>query len=505
MGVIQRQGIKDSIVAYIGVALGAVNVLWIYPYFLKKVELGLFNFLVSGGMLLSMFVGLGANELATRYFPRFRDESGNHHGFLSLLLTLPLAGWGLLALLAAVFWKPLQHYLAQQDPLIQQYGCLVLPLALMLSLMGILAAYTKNFLRIVAPTALENLLVKVCTALVSALLFYGVLTLTGFAASFVGIYALVVLGMVGYLMYLGQWRLGFDWQFLDKPLLRDMGRFAGFSMLGAMSAGFLTWIDRVMIGLLVEKNALESVGIFSIVAYMGNVIDVPRRSLEKIAAPITADALQRQDLAHVALLYRKSSINQLIAGIFLFLIIWLNLDDLFRIMPNGAGYASGKHIVLILGAASLITMGSGINHPILAYSPYYQLNFYLLLVLAGLNVVFNYLFIRTLGLGITGAALATLASISIYSAAKIVLVWRKLGLQPFTKATLGALLAGAGLGLLFHLLWPGGAGNPYLMTVLRSGALAAFFAALVLGLRLSADLNALWRSAWARVSELLRR
>ena len=42
MGVIQRQGIKDSIVMYFSVAIGAVNALFIYPAYLTDAELGLF-------------------------------------------------------------------------------------------------------------------------------------------------------------------------------------------------------------------------------------------------------------------------------------------------------------------------------------------------------------------------------------------------------------------------------------------------------------------------------
>jgi hypothetical protein len=40
MGVIKRQGIKNTIAVYIGLAIGFLNLIVIQPYFLSKEELG---------------------------------------------------------------------------------------------------------------------------------------------------------------------------------------------------------------------------------------------------------------------------------------------------------------------------------------------------------------------------------------------------------------------------------------------------------------------------------
>ena len=41
MGIIIRQGIQTSIISYAGVAIGAFNVLWLFPKFLGAGEIGL--------------------------------------------------------------------------------------------------------------------------------------------------------------------------------------------------------------------------------------------------------------------------------------------------------------------------------------------------------------------------------------------------------------------------------------------------------------------------------
>lgn len=491
MGIIQRQGIKDSIVTYAGVLLGAVNVLFVYPYFLKIEELGLFNFLISGGMILSLFIAMGANDLVTRYFPVFRSDDRRHNGFLLLMLAIPTAGFLLVLGLTAALHKPLLIFLENKDPLIQQYGYWIFPLAFFLGLNYVLINYAKNFLRIVIPTFIENPFVKVCTAILSVLLFYSWLSLTGFIAAIVLTYAAVSLGVALYIAYLGQWSFQMPQRAVFRPgLVREMSSFAFYSMLGGFSAGFLTWLDRLMISFLMEENALKSVGIFSVVAYIGMVIDVPRRSLEKISAPVVADAFQRNDLAHVAMLYRKASITQFIAGTFLFLLIWLNIDDVFAIMPNGERFAGGKIIVLILGMTALIGMVTGINHIILTFSKYYRINFYLLLCLAALNVVLNYLLIRTAGLGIIGAALATLISMFIFHLSKFWIIYRKLGMQPLSRATLYVFLLG--IGVFLALNWLPAMLHPLFDMAVKSLAVTVLFVGPVLHWRLSPDLNDLW-------------
>jgi hypothetical protein len=59
MGVIKRQGIKNTIATYIGFVIGFVNLIIIQPNFLSKEELGLTRVLYSFALLVAMFVPMG--------------------------------------------------------------------------------------------------------------------------------------------------------------------------------------------------------------------------------------------------------------------------------------------------------------------------------------------------------------------------------------------------------------------------------------------------------------
>ncbi|MFN0188688.1 MAG: oligosaccharide flippase family protein, partial [Bacteroidia bacterium] len=97
MGVIKRQGIKNTIATYIGFIVGFVNLIVIQPNFLTKEELGLTRVLYSFALLVAMFVPLGIGNATTRFFPRFKNIENRHHGFFGFMLLFPLLGFVLAA------------------------------------------------------------------------------------------------------------------------------------------------------------------------------------------------------------------------------------------------------------------------------------------------------------------------------------------------------------------------------------------------------------------------
>ncbi|MFM7217522.1 MAG: polysaccharide biosynthesis protein, partial [Bacteroidota bacterium] len=93
MGVIKRQGIKNTISGYLGILMGFVNLIIIQPHFLTKEELGLTRILYSFSVLVAMFVPLGIGNATVKYFPLFRDAQRKHHGYFGFMLLFPLIGF----------------------------------------------------------------------------------------------------------------------------------------------------------------------------------------------------------------------------------------------------------------------------------------------------------------------------------------------------------------------------------------------------------------------------
>lgn len=506
MGIIRNQGIKDSIISYLGVVIGAVNVLFIYPAFLTTEQLGLFQFLVSNAVVLSPIILLGASNLTIRYFPHFRDEHHNHRGLMSLLLLLPLAGallllglgWLGLALspILAQRFPEYQLFVDTRDPLIYRYLPYMIPLTLCMAYGMLLLNQSKNFLRFVIPSFLENLFIKIGSAIISVLLFYQIYQLHGFVIALLVLYGMGMIGQALYLAYWGEFKLQRLTYKPDKALLREMGVYGLYSILGSMGATMMMWLDKLMIPMLIDQKGMAALGIYTPMAYIGMVIDVPKRSLEKITAPLIVKAFNENDLGKIAELYHKTSLNQLLIGLLFFLGIWLNIDDVLRIMPNGSLYTSARLVVLYLGLSALIDMLTGNNSQIILYSSYFKVNLYILLVLVALNVVFNYLFVRVLGQNITGAALATLCAVGLFNVSKLLFIWRIWRMHPFSWTMLYAIGLAALVYLMVSLLpFPT---HPWLGILVRSALITLSYCWLVWRFKLSEDVNDLLDVMWQK-------
>ena len=212
---------------------------------------------------------------------------------------------------------------------------------------------------------------------------------------------------------------------------------AGYGLYGILGSLGSRLAERIDILMLATLSTLDNTGIYVIPLFISNVIDIPRKAIARITSPVVAEKWKDNKIAEIEDLYKKTSLNQLIVGLWVLLGIWLSIDDLFSIIPRGETYALGKYVVLILGTARVIDMMTGVNSEIIGYSKYFKFNFYMILCLAVFNVGINYILIPKFDYN--GAALATLASMTIFNLMKFIVLKWKLNMQPFTWQTFGVL------------------------------------------------------------------
>ena len=130
----------------------------------------------------------------------------------------------------------------------------------------------------------------------------------------------------------------------------------------------------------------------------------------------------------------------MIVGGFLLTCVWINIDDLFLLIPNSEVYVEGKYVVLFIGMAVLFDMATGVNNEIILMSDFYKWNMFIMFFLIAVGIINNLILIPIYG--ITGAAMATAISIFLFNVVKYIIVYAKLGIQPFRKKTITALLVG---------------------------------------------------------------
>ena len=88
MGVIRNQSIKNSASFYIGMTIGAVNTILIYPNVFndQPEHWGLLSILVAYATLIGTFSSLGIPKTFIRFFPAIIEKGQLY--FLSLIIPL---------------------------------------------------------------------------------------------------------------------------------------------------------------------------------------------------------------------------------------------------------------------------------------------------------------------------------------------------------------------------------------------------------------------------------
>ena len=182
--------------------------------------------------------------------------------------------------------------------------------------------------------------------------------------------------------------------------------------------------------------------------YIATVIIVPSRAMHQITYPLTAELMNLGNQSELEKLYQKSSLTLFIASGILFVLIILNLNDLYLMLPEN--YRNGFTIVFLIGLAKVMDSILGNINSILYNSDYYKTVLVFGVCLAALTILLNYLLIPKLGL--EGAALASFVSIFIFNLVKLVFVKMKFGIMPFTSATFKVFATLVLLAVLFDLV-----------------------------------------------------
>lgn len=441
MGVIQRQGIKNAITSYIGIALGFLNLLVIQPYFLSAEEIGLTRLLFSVASLLAMFMPLGIQSITVKYFPYFYNPQNRHNGFLGFALLFPIVGFLIVSTLLLVAKDFIVSQYAKESALFTQFYYFLFPFSFIIALVTVLTAYASALLKTTVPSFLNDVFTRIGSIAIFALYFLKWITLWQMVAGFVTIYGMQLVLLLCYIY----WEEKPSYRFSKKMLQQHpIGGMLGYGLLlsfASISALGIKYIDSIVLG---KYLSLSMVGIYSIASFIPNIIETPLNALDRITGPKIAQSIAAGNASETKAIYYQSSKYCLLVGAYLFIGINTNIKDVFSFLPSQ--YAQGIDVIHIISLGTVLSMSAGGSGGMLFYSNNYKIGAFFLIALALSAFVFNMLFIPIWGLN--GAAYATALASVLYAVIRLVFIKAKYNLFPLTIDTIKLV----GLSVLVYLL-----------------------------------------------------
>lgn len=485
MGIIQRQGIINSIISYMGILLGALNVVVFQPMFLTKEEIGLTRVLFSFSALVATFVPLGVSSILLKYFPSFRNKEKKHHGIFGLAVGLTLLGFVIVSIGLVVFKPFITAQYNKQSPLLNEYFNYVFPLILFIAFSNVFFTYCTSLFKTNVPAFLNDVLVRIFSIVLFAIYFLKWITLPQLVLLYVVKFGVIALLHLAYIFKIDSPTLRLNWDYFKQQNPRQILMYGLLLSFTSLSSLGLKYIDIVMLG---KYLTLDLVGVYAIAVFIPTVIEAPLGALDKIGVASISEAWKRKDLAEVKKIYFRSSRYLLLAGGFLFLCVNLNTHSLFQLFPD-KGYSLGETVVLIISIGTVINMATGINDAIIYTSDKYIYGAYMLMLLFVIAIVNNYIFIPIWGMN--GAAFATAFSATIFNSMKYIFLWKKYHLQPFDSKTFLVVLSIVVCFTIGYFIPD--VGHPIVQIVYRTAIVSILFLGLVKAFNIVPELEAqLW-------------
>lgn len=476
MGIVLNQSFKNTISTYLGFGIGAINTLFLYTNFLTDQYYGLVVFLLSTATIMMPFMAFGVHNAIIKFYSTFKSKS-SINSFLTLMLFLPLVFIIPSTLIGYFAYDTIGSLLSKENSIVENYVWHIFVLAIAMAYFEIFFAWSKVQMQTVFGNLMKEIFHRVGTMILLFCVYMEWLSVDEFILGLVAVYVLRML-----VMKLYAYSIRFPkFKFQKIDTLPSILKYASLMIVAGSVAMLILDIDKFMIGLMLEN--IKQVAYYSVAIFIATVIAVPQRAMHQIMMPLTAKYLNDNDKPALENLYKRSSMSLLVVSGFIFLLIILNINQLYEILPEE--FTGGFFVVLIISLAKLYDNSLGNNNAILFNSDYYRMVLFFGVLLAIMAIVLNAIFIPIYG--IEGSAFATFLAVVIYNTIKIIFVKQKFNIQPFTLASLKIVLTLIALSLVFYF-WEFPF-HPIINIILKSAVIGLLYFILIYKLNVSEDIS----------------
>jgi O-antigen/teichoic acid export membrane protein len=174
----------------VGIGLGFVITILLFPYILTTDQYGLTRLLISLALIAAQIAHLGIKNIIIRFLPYFRQSRDLKHGMLFLAITVPLVGFIFLSLLYFIFEGTITYYFHDDSALFAAYHLFLLPLIFGVLFFEVLNSYLQALQDSVTGSFVNEVAIRVLLILLLGVYYLALISFTTFMIFFVLIYTL---------------------------------------------------------------------------------------------------------------------------------------------------------------------------------------------------------------------------------------------------------------------------------------------------------------------------
>jgi O-antigen/teichoic acid export membrane protein len=468
VGVIKQQSIKNTIITYIGILIGAINIIFIQPKLLTPEELGLTRLLYDFAYIIGLAVPLGLPNIIVKFFPFFKDRTHKHNGFVGFILSVFFIGFIISAVCLLIFKPSITSHYIDKASLFVHYFSFIIPFTFIVAAITISTAYCQALFKSTIPSFLNDICLRLGTVFITILYFNKLISLDYYVYLFIGLYAIELVIIISYIFLVDTISLIPNKSIFKVYSPKKMIKFGLLLCIASFASIALRKIDVLFLG----TNSLELVAVYSTAIFIASFIEVPLGALERISHTKIADGFAKENYIVIEKIYKDSIKYLLIIGGLLFIGINTCTKYIYQIGQLPELYLQCINIVYIVSIGAFINISTGINSSIMLYSKHYVLGTFLLVGTLIITVVLNVILIPIYG--IYGAAIASTSGALIYNLMKFTFIYYKFKFQPYTFNSLIILMIVLGLSFIGYVI-PDFSNNSLVNLFINGSIISVFY------------------------------
>jgi O-antigen/teichoic acid export membrane protein len=497
MSNIRRQSIISSLVIYFGFGVGLLNMyLFTKRGLFLDPQYGLYNAFIAIATMMMAFSNLGMPYYIYKFFPYYQEhlpEKKNDQ--ITWAMVTSVGGFALVVIAGILFKGLVVRKYSEHAPEIVSYYNWIFPLGFGLMVFNILEAYSWQLHRSVLTNFLREAVWRIFTTVLIVLFITGIIrNFDLFIKLFAFSYPFIALLLAAYLIFTKKIHFTFHISKVTRRFSKLIAKLCSFIYIGTLIMTLSQVFDSLVIGA-VLTDALTKLAVYSVVQNITSLIQAPQRGIISASIAHLSKAWKDKDMSRLQRIYQRSSINQLIFSCGVYILITINFIDAVTVFHLKETYLNGFYVFLVLGATKIIDMGTGVNSQIIGTSTYWRFELISGIVLLLLILPLNYFLTKELD--ILGPAFANLISITIYNTIRIIFLWKKFRLFPFTAQTVTTLLVSAACFAAAYYSFANIHGLPGLFG--RSILFCLLFGAAIVYFKLTPDVVPVWGNIKAKL------
>lgn len=452
MSSIRRQSIISSLVIYIGFGIGLLN---IYLFTRKGIfldtQFGLYNAFIAIATLMMAFSSFGMPTYIYKFFPYYKSHlPDKKNDQAAIAMVTGIIGF-IIIITAGILFKPLvvKKYITYAPEIITYYNWIFV-LGFGLLIFTLLEAWAWQIHKSVFTNFLKELGWRLFTTVLIVLFSFQLISFDLFIKLFSFSYPFIAILLLAYLLYTKQIRFNFQLSQVTRRFSGSILKLTSFVYAALVVFNISLVFDSLLISSVLH-DALAQLAIYSVAQNIAAMIQAPQRGIISASMIHLATAWKEKNMELIRKIYQRSSINQLLFACGFFSLVVINLQDAVITFELKDTYLKAFYVVIFLGLAKVVDMGTGVNAQIIATSTYWRFELFSGVILLLIMLPLSYILTRTYG--IVGTGVAQLISISIYNLIRIIFLWKKFRLQPFTRQSVYIVVLGGVCFALSYLLF----------------------------------------------------